>query len=151
MAANPAAPRKSALLSLDWQNQWLGSGRSALPAIPHHLDVRTLDLLGSEGLDRVIRRHRQARDSTRAGLRGLGMELYVKDGERASVATVARVPPGLSPGDLLSAAARYACPKPRDRGTIVADLGMIAGPAFGELEASAIRLSRAGARRGRLS
>jgi aspartate aminotransferase-like enzyme len=88
-----------------------------------------------------VRRHRRARDATRAGLPALGFRLYVTaDGEAASVATLAMVPPAAGraePVRLLEAAVS-------SDGEDADDSGLIAGPAFGSLADRAIRLNHTG-------
>lgn len=150
--ANPAAPRESVLSLLDWRQAWLRPGRVSLPVTPHHLETRALGpalaALAAEGLDQVIRRHRRARDATRAGLRALGFSLYVEDdAQAASVATTALPPPGVNPEPLLSAASAAAwgttaAGNPGDGGTT--GPGLIAGTVPGELAGRAIRVTHAG-------
>jgi aspartate aminotransferase-like enzyme len=85
-----------------------------------------------------VRRHRRARDATRAGLRSLGFGLYAPDDRQAaSVATVALPPAGIDPGPLLRAAAGIAQGGP-------ADSGLIAAAAPGTLAGRAIRLNHTG-------
>jgi aspartate aminotransferase-like enzyme len=154
MTANPAAPRQSVLSLLDWRDQWLGTGRTVLPVIPHHLETRALgealQRLAAEGLDQTVRRHRRAREAVRAGLRQLGLDLHVADdAEAASVASIARVPDGSDPEHLLAEAAAAVRGSAQDRSRIdESDLGLIAGPAFGELSSQAIRLNHTGANAG---
>ena len=145
--ANPAAPRESILSLLDWRQAWLRPGRISLPVIPHHLETRALGsalaALATEGLDQVIRRHRRARDATRAGLRALSFGLYVQDDRQAaSVATVALPPRGIDPGPLLSAASGAARAGVADEGA--ASPGMIAAAAPGALADLAIRINHTG-------
>lgn len=154
MTANQAAPRQSVLSLLDWRDLWLGIGRASLPVIPHHLETRALGValqrLAAEGLDQAVRRHRRARDAVRAGLRPLGLELHVADdAQAASVASIARVPDGSDPACLLAEAAAAVQAGAQDRNPVDgADLGLIAGPAFGELSSLAIRLNHTGANAG---
>jgi aspartate aminotransferase-like enzyme len=147
LAANPAAPRDSILSLLDWRDRWLRPGRGAMPTTPHHLETRALaaalDRLADGGLAAAVRRHRRARDATRAGLRALGISPYVAaDDEAASVATVAVLPPAAAarggPARLLSAAAAGSGAAGAD------DSWLIAGPAFGSLADQAIRLNHTG-------
>lgn len=151
MAANPAAPRESILSLLDWREQWLSSGRTRLPVVPHHLETRALaaalERLAGEGLDDAVRRHRRARDAVRAGLRPLGLGLHVADdAEAASVATVATVPDGLDPQRLLAeAAAALRASAWSGPAAGQAEAGMIAGPGFGDLASRAIRVNHTGA------
>lgn len=66
---------------MDWRDRWLRPGRGTLSATPHHLETRALaaalDRLSDGGLAAAVRRHRRARDATRAGLRVLGLSPYV--------------------------------------------------------------------------
>jgi aspartate aminotransferase-like enzyme len=145
LAANPAAPRDSILSLLDWRDRWLRPGRGTMPTTPHHLETRALaaalDRLTAGGLDAVVRRHRRARDATRAGLPALGFSLYVTaDDEAASVATLAMVPPAparTEPARLLEAAVS-------SDGEGADDSWLIAGPAFGSLADRALRLNHTG-------
>jgi aspartate aminotransferase-like enzyme len=103
---NPQAPRDSVLSLLDVRDRWLANGRRALPFYPHDLEMEALDhaitRLASEGLDAVIARHRSARDATRAGLRTLGLTLWVSDDEQAaSGVTLLEPPAGVTAGALL--------------------------------------------------
>lgn len=100
IAANPAAPRGSILSLLDVGDAWPRGGRATLPFVPHHAEMQALDTalrrLETEGVPAVIVRHRRARDAARAGLRALGLPLWVAaDEEAASVATLFEAPPGL--------------------------------------------------------
>jgi aspartate aminotransferase-like enzyme len=104
--SNPAAPRDSILSLADLRDRWIASERTALPFVPHHLEMLALDQalgrLESEGLDVVIARHGHARDAARAGLAALGLELWVvADVDAAAVATVARPPAGVAAATLL--------------------------------------------------
>jgi aspartate aminotransferase-like enzyme len=145
LATNPAAPRDSILSLLDWRDRWLRPGRGTLPTTPHHLETRALaaalDRLAEGGLAAVVRRHRRARNAARAGLRALGLSLYVTaDDEAASVATVAMLPPAAvqeDPVRLLAAAAS-------SQAEGADDSWLIAGPAFGSLAHRALRLNHAG-------
>jgi aspartate aminotransferase-like enzyme len=103
---NPAAPRDSILSLADLHDRWIGTGRTALPFVPHHLEMLALDQalgrLEAEGLDAVIARHRRARDATRAGLAALGLDRWVADdADAAAVATLARPPAGVTVAALL--------------------------------------------------
>jgi aspartate aminotransferase-like enzyme len=103
---NPQAPRDSILSLLDIRDRWLLTGRRVLPFYPHHLEMEALDQsidrLADEGLDAVIARHRAARDATRAGLRSLGLTLWVDgDEQAASGVTLLRPPAGIGTAALL--------------------------------------------------
>jgi aspartate aminotransferase-like enzyme len=146
LAANPVAPRDSILSLLDWRDRWLRPGRAGMPTTPHHLETRALaaalDRMAAGGLDAAVRRHRRARDAARAGLRALGLSLYVTaDEEAASVATLAVLPPaaGRAESVLLRAAATAG-----SDGEGADGLWLIAGPAFGLLADRALRLNHTG-------
>jgi aspartate aminotransferase-like enzyme len=131
---NPQAPRDSILSLLDVRDRWLSNGRRALPFYPHHLEMEALDeaisRLATEGLDRVIERHRAARDATRAGLRSLGLTLWVRDDdEAASAVTLLRPPDGVTATALFD---RVRLPAPVE-------------PAPGPLADSALRIVHTGA------
>jgi aspartate aminotransferase-like enzyme len=103
---NPSAPRRSLLSLLDWRERWLGAGRTVLPVIPHHVELRllgaALDQAAAEGLASVIGRHRAAADDTRRGLQTLGLEPWVRSAaQTAAIATTVRVPPGAPAAQLL--------------------------------------------------
>jgi len=139
--SNPSAPRHSVLSLLDWRDQWLETDHVVLPVIPGHLETRALGLsveaVASEGLDRVIARHRLARDNVRAGVRALGCELWViDDAEAAAVATTVAVPKDIAPSQLVAAA----------RAAGGGSLGHIVGVAPASLSTKAIRVVHTGAR-----
>jgi aspartate aminotransferase-like enzyme len=95
--AHPSQRRGSVLSLLDWRDRWAGAGRSVLPVIPAHLETRALGAamarVQTEGLDRVVARHRAAARATRAALVPLGLEPWARQsGEAALVATVVRAP-----------------------------------------------------------
>jgi aspartate aminotransferase-like enzyme len=104
--SNPSAPRRSLLSLLDWRERWLGSGRTVLPVIPHHVEMRllgeSLEAAEAEGLRSVIERHRAAADETRRGLQALRLEPWVADVEQtAAIATTVRVPAGTTAARVL--------------------------------------------------
>jgi aspartate aminotransferase-like enzyme len=95
--AHPSPRRGSVLSLLDWRDRWAGAGRSVLPVIPAHLETRALGAamarVQTEGLDRVVARHRAAARATRAALAPLGLQPWARESsEAASVATVVRAP-----------------------------------------------------------
>lgn len=103
---NPSAPRHSLLSLLDWRERWLGSGRTVLPVIPHHVEMRVLGkslaAAEAEGLASVIERHRAAADEARRGLLDLRLDPWVADVEQtAGIATTVRVPAGTTVAGLL--------------------------------------------------
>ena len=64
------------------------------PATPQisALDV-ALQLMMEEGLDNIVRRHTQLRDMTRAGLKAMGLDLFVPQDQFASLSVTSFVPP----------------------------------------------------------
>jgi pyridoxamine--pyruvate transaminase len=107
MAANPRAPRASMLGILDWREAW----RSDRPfpftpsvAAVNGLD-RALDLYLDEGPERVWERHALTAAACRAGVRGLGIEIWPASEAIASPTTTAvKLPPGIDPARLLATA-----------------------------------------------
>jgi len=141
IAANPTAPRNSALSLLDWREQWLTSDRAALPSIPNHLEMlalgETLDAVELEGLTNVIARHAASRDAARRGVRALGLEVWVEnDDDAAAVATTVTVPKGVAVTELAVAA----------RASFKSGPIPIIGPAPGSLRAQALRIGHTGLR-----
>lgn len=97
---NPAAPRGSYLSLLDWKDTWLG-GRRQFPYITSVAEINgleaALDRLFDEGLEASFAQHRLAADACRAGVRAMGLELWVPDDSIAShAATSVTTPPGIS-------------------------------------------------------
>ncbi|MFJ7072345.1 pyridoxal-phosphate-dependent aminotransferase family protein [Streptomyces sp. NPDC098781] len=99
MAANPGAPRRSYLSLLDWKERWIDGGRRALLHAPAQLEMLALEAcverIEADGLEAVMRRHREAALAVRAGAVAMGGGLgpYVYDvREAAPVATTLRVP-----------------------------------------------------------
>jgi aspartate aminotransferase-like enzyme len=106
IARNPQAPRDSILSLSDVHDRWSDAGRQTLPFVPHHLEMQgldeALDWLEREGLEAVIARHRRARDAIRAGLRSLGLPVWVRAPDQAAaVTTLARPASGVSARELL--------------------------------------------------
>jgi aspartate aminotransferase-like enzyme len=64
------------------------------PATPQitGLDV-ALQLMMDEGLENIVRRHTQLRDMTRAGLRAMGLSLFVSQDQYASLSVTSFLPP----------------------------------------------------------
>ena len=137
-AAIEAAPRLSpSLLSLlDIKETWLDRGRGALPGTPPPLEFRALaaalERLEAEGLVARIARHQQAAKASRAGLRALGLEPWVREDASASaLVTAAPVPEGIDAAAVIAAAAR---------------LGVGLGRGFGDIEHRLVRLDHTGIR-----
>lgn len=98
MAANPAAPRGSALSILDWRDAHL-AGRP-FPSTPPVTDIyglyACLEQHLREGAEAVQRRHRVAARATRAGAEALGLTLWARDPAiRSDTVTAVRVPAGI--------------------------------------------------------
>jgi pyridoxamine--pyruvate transaminase len=99
--ANPDAPRGSFLSLLDWKSKWIDGGRTAFPYTPSVADVNGVhaavtDVIESGGLEASFARHALAARATRAGVKGLGLELWARD-ERtaANCVTAVRCPEGV--------------------------------------------------------
>lgn len=93
--ANPMSPRDSYLSLIDWKEKWLKGG--AFPYTPSVSDMHGLaacvDEILDEGIDQAIARHQAAARVARAGVRGLGLELWPASDEiAASCATAVRLP-----------------------------------------------------------
>lgn len=84
--ANERAPRASYLSLLDWKEKWLDNG--AFPYTPSVSDMHGLeacvDEMLDEGVDVAIDRHRKSAEVARAGVRGLGLELWPASDEIAA-------------------------------------------------------------------
>lgn len=126
----------SALSLRDIKDMWLDRGRGALPGMPPPLEFWSLeaavDAAESEGLERMIARHRQAARATRAALRALGTAPWIDDENAASaLVTTVPVPAGIAIADLVSEASQ---------------LGAAIGPAAGAIADRVVRLDHTGAR-----
>jgi pyridoxamine--pyruvate transaminase len=93
--ANERAPRASYLSLLDWKEKWLDNG--AFPYTPSVSDMHGLeacvDEMLEEGVDGAIERHRLSAEVARAGVRGLGLELWpANDDIAAYCVTSVRLP-----------------------------------------------------------
>jgi aspartate aminotransferase-like enzyme len=94
------APRGSILSLKDHWNNWLTEGRGALPGMPSALEWHALeaalDRFEAEGVDAAVARHAKAAAAARAGLRALGVELWIEDETKASnLVTAAKLPAGV--------------------------------------------------------
>jgi pyridoxamine--pyruvate transaminase len=103
MAANPAAPRGSALSILDWRDAHL-PGRP-FPFTPSVTDIyglrACLEQYLGEGAEAVRRRHRAAARATRAGAEALGLTLWARDPAiRSDTITAIRMPDGVDERDV---------------------------------------------------
>jgi len=98
MAANPAAPRGSALSILDWRDAHLAD--RPFPFTPSVTDIyglrACLEQYLQEGAEAVRRRHRAAAQATRAGVEALGLTLWARDPAiRSDTVTAVQVPAGV--------------------------------------------------------
>lgn len=98
MAANPAAPRGSALSILDWRDAHLAS--RPFPYTPPVTDVyglrACLEQYLAEGAEAVRARHRAAARAARAGAQALGLALWARDpATRSDTVTAVRMPAGI--------------------------------------------------------
>ena len=104
---NPAAPRGSYLSLLDWKDRWIDAGRHKFPHTTSVADINGIDAaleeLFEEGLEDVYARHRRAADACRAGVRAMGLELWVTDEAAASHGvTAVKVPEGIANGEVIA-------------------------------------------------
>lgn len=95
MEGNPDAPRASYISLLDWKEKWLEGG--AFPFTPSVSDVHgvesVLDQVLEEGVDNAIRRHTNAAEATRAGVKAMGLELWAASEDiAANCVTSIRLP-----------------------------------------------------------
>ncbi|MBX3581096.1 MAG: alanine--glyoxylate aminotransferase family protein [Rhizobiaceae bacterium] len=111
MKANPSAPRASMLSILDWEKAW--SRNEPFPFTPsvsemNGLDV-ALDLYLDEGPEAVWARHALTAKAMRAGVKGMGLDLWAANEAIASPTTTAvRTPKGIDESTLRSEVrARY--------------------------------------------
>jgi pyridoxamine--pyruvate transaminase len=93
--ANPSAPRRSFLSLIDWEHA-AEPGRP-FPVMPSMADMHgleaALDQHAAEGAPAVWARHALTAAATRAGVRGLGLELWARDAAIAApTVTAVRLP-----------------------------------------------------------
>jgi aspartate aminotransferase-like enzyme len=120
----------------DWARQ-LAEQLKPAPATPftpavslvRALDV-ALDLLDQEGLDQALGRHQLLARAARAGVRGMGLELFGDPDERSTVVTAAELPPGIE-GDRVPKLLRDRC-------------GITANGGQGRLKGRIIRIAHCG-------
>src|SRR4051794_38864754 len=136
MEDNPSAPRGSFLSLLDWKHRWIDGGRVAFPYTPSVSDVNGVNAALSEvletgGVDASVARHSLAAKATRAGVRGLGLELWPRSDEYAAhCVTAVRCPEGIDvPSTLLQIRERY---------------GVMLSGGYGELKEKLFRLGHMG-------
>ena len=120
----------------DWARQ-LAEQLKPAPATPftpavslvRALDV-ALDLLEQEGLEEALGRHELLARAARAGVRGMGLELFGDPDERSTVVTAAELPPGIE-GDRVPKLLRDRC-------------GITANGGQGRLKGRIIRIAHCG-------
>lgn len=126
-----------AILSLfELKENWLDRGQGVLPGTPSPLEFWALeaaiDRVEAEGIERLVARHQLAARASRAGLRALGIEPWVRDDSAASaLVTAAPVPPGVDAETLIATAA---------------ELGVALGRGFGDIKDRLVRFDHTGAR-----
>jgi pyridoxamine--pyruvate transaminase len=135
MEANAGAPRGSFLSLLDWKHKWIDGGRVAFPYTPSVSDVNgvhaALSELLDDGVEASVDRHSRAARATRAGVRGLGLELWPRsDAYAANCVTAVRAPAGVAVPELLAHV--------RER------YGVMLSGGYGELKTELVRLGHMG-------
>ena len=133
--ANPGAPRGSFLSLLDWKDTWIDGGRTAFPYTPSVSDVNGVSAACDEalelGIDGLVALHTTAARACRAGVRGMGLELWARSEEICTnCITAARTPDGI---DTLALLAHV-----RER------YGVMLSPGYGELKEKLVRLGHMG-------
>ena len=132
---NPSAPRGSFLSLLDWKERWIDGGRHAFVYTPSVVDVAGVeaacDVVLEMGLPASIAAHRRAARATRAGVLGMGLELWPRSESYAtSCITAVRMPQGVDTLQLL--------------GHIRERYGVMLSPGYGELKEKLVRLGHMG-------
>jgi pyridoxamine---pyruvate transaminase len=95
---NPAAPRDSYMSLLDWHEHW--HGKSQFPSPPSVPEINGLeaacDQLLEEGLEAAFARHELAARSCRAGVLGMGLQLWpARTSIMSAALTAIAIPAGL--------------------------------------------------------
>ena len=109
--ANPDAPFASMLSLKDWRHAWKRS--EPFPFTPSVAEINgldaALDLYLAEGAETVWARHALTAAVARAGVRGMGLQIWPASESIASPTTTAvRMPPGIDAGAVLTEVrARY--------------------------------------------
>ncbi|HXY44272.1 MAG TPA: aminotransferase class V-fold PLP-dependent enzyme [Acidimicrobiales bacterium] len=136
MVGNGAAPRDSILSLLDWREQWIDAGRTAVRGTPPPLEILALEAalerIVAEGLPGVRRRHEAAAAASRAGAAALGLAPFAPDAEAAFVATTLRAPAATDARQLVEMASA--------RGRVALSAG------YGSLATGVLRLDHTGQR-----
>jgi pyridoxamine--pyruvate transaminase len=124
--ANPDAPFASMLSLKDWRNAWKRS--EPFPFTPSVAEVNgldaALDLYLAEGPETVWARHALTAAVARAGVRGMGLEIWPAQEAIASPTTTAvRMPPGVDAARVLTEVrARYGVSLSSGRGETLGKL-----------------------------
>jgi len=136
MESNPGAPRGSFLSLLDWKHKWIDGGRVAFPYTPsvsdvHGVHAALLEVVAAGGVEASVARHALAARATRAGVRGLGLELWPRsDSYAANCVTAVRTVAGVGVAELLAhVRQRY---------------GVMLSGGYGELKEKLVRLGHMG-------
>ena len=131
-AARPGPPSS---YYFDWQRT-LAEVRKPAPATPFTpavslvkaLDV-ALDLIAEEGLDNALARHDLLARATRAGVRGMGLDVFGDPDERSTVVTAVELPDSIDGGAV-----------PR----LLAERGIVANGGQGPLKGRVVRIAHCG-------
>ena len=131
-AARPA-PRGA--YYFDWARA-IAEQRKRAPATPFTpavslvkaLDV-ALELIEEEGLDRILARHDLLARATRAGVRGLGLDVFGDPDERSTVVTAVELPDSIDGGQV-----------PR----LLRERGIVANGGQGQLKGRILRIAHCG-------
>lgn len=105
MEANPAAPRNSYLSLLDHRDKWIRNGRftCAPPVSDVYAAAAVFEEVLEEGLEARYERHARAAAACRAGITGLGLELWASSEDVAAPAvTAATLPDRVTPAEVVA-------------------------------------------------
>jgi len=104
-AAALARARRSCSFYFDWQATKKAQDKLDAAFTPAVSLIRSLDvalaLILEAGLEAAFARHVRLGRATRAGVKGMGLELFSPDDDSAAVVTAIRSPEGVDSGDLL--------------------------------------------------
>src|SRR4029078_12848463 len=129
--ANRAAPRGSFLSLLYWKCTWIDGDRTSFPYTPSVSDVNGVSAACDEalemGIDAFVALHARAARASRAGARGMGLELWARSEEICSSGvTAVRTPEGIDPLALLAHVREH--------------YGVMLSPGYGEIKEKLLRL-----------
>jgi aspartate aminotransferase-like enzyme len=97
--AHEHALQGSMLSLLDQKQQWLDTGRHAIPGTPSSIEFFALqaaiERIEAEGIEQVQKRHALAARATRAGLERLGARFWVDTDQASALVTTILVPADL--------------------------------------------------------